>query len=164
MTSVENDYLKRNSGGKIDELLLEFIFLSQEKLASSFAEFFKGAYGWTQSLTRSMCYLKKEGRISISELAARVNTSRQHMTYLIDSMEEMGLAVRIHDPNNRRTVLVEATEQGLVQLDDGERRFISHMLQTMNGISSAQSQELIDAIRKVCIFLSNLDMAISLEQ
>lgn len=154
---MESDYLKRNMDGKIDELLLEFIFLSQEKLSSSFAEFFKETYGWTRNLTRSMCYLKKESRISISELAAKVNASRQHMTYLIDSMEEMGLAVRIHDPNNRRTVLVEATEQGLKKLDDGERRFIDYVLRTMDTTSSAQSEELIDAIRKVCMFLSDLD-------
>ena len=145
---------------KQESLMLDFLFLSEEKLASTFTEYFKENYGWTVAQTRAMCYLKLEGSLPISQLADKVNSSRQHMTYLIDSMVERGLAVRSSDPNNRRNVIVEGTEEGLKMLDTGERRLISHLLHSVYNTENEDPHELIEAISKICRFLNNFDISV----
>lgn len=143
---------------KQESLILDFLFLSEEKLASTFTEYFKENYGWTVAQTRAMCYLKLEGYMPISQLAEKVNSSRQHMTYLMDSLVEKGLAVRSNDPNNRRNVIVEGTEKGLQMLDTGERRLISHMLHGIYNNRKLEPNELMDAIDKVCTFLTDFNI------
>ena len=148
------------SYSKQETLMLDFLFLSEEKLASTFTEYFKENYGWTVAQTRAMCYLKLEGSLPMSQLAEKVNSSRQHMTYLMDSMVERGLAVRSSDPNNRRNVIVEGTEEGLKMLDTGERRLISHLLHSVYNTEGEDPQELLEAISKVCRFLNNFDISV----
>ncbi len=106
MTALEYRLLEQNISGKTDELLLYFIYLSQEKLASSFEDFFRQNYNWSPNQTRVMCYLKFQRTISMSELASLVHSSRQHMTQIVDSLVKMGLAERKYDPQNRRAVYV----------------------------------------------------------
>ncbi len=149
-----------SSYSKQEALMLDFIFLSQEKLATTFTEYFKENYGWTVAQTRAMCYLKLEGSLPMSQLADKVNSSRQHMTYLMDSLVEKGMAVRSSDPNNRRNVIVEGTEQGLRLLDTGERRFISHLLHCVYNTKNEDPQELMEAIKKVCTFLNGFDISV----
>lgn len=149
------------SYSKQESLMLEFLFLSEEKLASTFTEYFKDNYGWTVAQTRAMCYLKLEGQLPMSQLADKVNSSRQHMTYLMDSLVEKGLAVRSNDPNNRRNVIVKGTEEGLKMLETGERRLISHLLHSVYNAKNEDPQDLIEAIAKVCRFLQNFDICVN---
>ena len=82
MPPLEYRLLEQNLSGKSDELLLYFIYLSQERLASSFEDFFRKNYNWSPNQTRVMCYLKFQRIISMSELASLVHSSRQHMTQI----------------------------------------------------------------------------------
>ena len=148
------------SYSKQETLMLDFLFLSEEKLASTFTEYFKENYGWTVAQTRAMCYLKLEGSLPMSQLAEKVNSSRQHMTYLMDSLVDKGLAVRVNDPGNRRNVLVEGTPQGLKMLDTGERRLISHMLHSIYGGKGTSPQKLMEAISEVCNFLKDFNISV----
>ena len=140
--------------------MLELMFLSEEKLGATFTEYFKENYGWSVAQTRAMCYLKLEGSMPISQLAEKVNSSRQHMTYLMDSMVEKGLATRSSDPNNRRSVIVTGTELGLSMLDTGERRLISHLLHSVYNMPGQDPQELLAAIGKVCELLRSFDVSV----
>ena len=48
------------------------------------------------------------------------------------------------------------TELALKEIDTGERRFISHMQNTIAQMSEANQREIIDSIRLVSHFLANL--------
>lgn len=55
--------------------------------------------------------IKKES-LSICELGRRLNTTQPAVTQLVNRLEAKGLVVREADENDRRSVLVRATQQG----------------------------------------------------
>lgn len=52
------------------------------------------------------------GRISMGELAEMLDVSPRTVTGLVDNLERDGLAKRVDDPDDRRSVYAELTEQG----------------------------------------------------
>lgn len=59
------------------------------------------------------------GRLSHKRLAERTGTAKSNITYLVDRMEESGLARRVPDPEDRRGVIAEVTEEGRRRHDEG---------------------------------------------
>ena len=156
MSPMEYTYLKQNLHGTNEEILLSFLFLSYESLGKKFEDFFKANYQLMPSYTHLLCYLKYYKIMSMSQLASIMNVSRQTMTKMIDSLSESGLVKRNYDAKDRRAVYVEPTELALKEIDTGERRFISHMQNTIAQMSEANQREIIDSIRLVSHFLANL--------
>lgn len=62
--------------------------------------------------------------LTMSELAAQLNMSKQQLTKLVGALEEKGLVVREHDQNNRRLVFVHLSAPGRQSLDSA----LEHML------------------------------------
>ena len=56
-------------------------------------------------------------RLSAGHLAESMGLSSGAMTNRLDRLEQAGLVRRVDDPNDRRAVLVEPTEQGLAAWD-----------------------------------------------
>lgn len=159
MTPVElNDLLEQKSDGSTKEIILHYIFLSQEHLASKFELFFKDNFSWSPNQTRVLCYLKYYKKVSMSDLASFIHVSRQLMTQTVDSLEKLGLAKRKYDPENRRAVYVEATKEGLKQLDTGERRFVSHIERAIYRLPIEEANKTIEAIQTVSALIKSFDI------
>lgn len=156
MSPMEYTYLKQDLDGKNEEILLSFLFLSYESLGKKFEDFFKANYQLMPSYTHLLCYLKYYRIMSMSQLASIMNVSRQTMTKMIDSLSESGMVKRSYNAKDRRAVFVEPTEFALKMIDIGERRFISHMQNTVAKMSSSDQREVLDAIKLVSKFLANL--------
>lgn len=152
------DFLEQKSNGSTKEILLHFIFLSQEHLASKFETFFKENYSWSPNQTRVLCFLKYYKKVSMSDLASLIHVSRQLMTQTVDSLEKLGLAKRKYDSKNRRLVYVEATEKGLKQLDTGERRFVSHLEKAIYSLPPDEAEKAIEAIQTVSKLIKDFDI------
>lgn len=56
--------------------------------------------------------LDRQGPMTVGELARAVGISPGAATALVDRLENAGFARRVHDPVNRRRVLVSPTETG----------------------------------------------------
>jgi len=50
--------------------------------------------------------------LPLSELASRLSCVRSNMTQLVDRLEADGLVKRVNDPNDRRIVQAEITDEG----------------------------------------------------
>lgn len=148
--------LHQNIGGVQDEILLNFIYMSYEILGKRFEEFFKKNYQLSPSQSHTLCYLKLHGKMTMSDLASVTNSSRQHMTKLVDSLIEDGLATRSFDPKDRRVVCVEPTEKGIEEIDSGERRFIRQILNNIEKLSPEKQLQTIEAIKMVNEFMADM--------
>jgi DNA-binding MarR family transcriptional regulator len=60
--------------------------------------------------------------LPLSELAARLACVRSNMTQLVDRLEADGLVHRVADPNDRRSVKAQITEEGQRRQADGAQR------------------------------------------
>jgi DNA-binding MarR family transcriptional regulator len=77
---------------------------------------------------------------SQAALAVRLGIDRTVMTYLLDDLAAAGLVERRHDPADRRTRLIVATNHGRVVLADLDARFALAEQHIMAGLSP-QDQE-----------------------
>lgn len=59
--------------------------------------------------------------LALSELAARLRCVRSNMTQLVDRLEADGLARRVDDPDDRRSVLATVTPLGVDRQAAGAR-------------------------------------------
>ena len=59
------------------------------------------------------------GRLSHKRLAERTGTAKSNITKLVDRLEASGLARRVPDPEDRRGVIAEITEEGRRRHDEG---------------------------------------------
>jgi DNA-binding MarR family transcriptional regulator len=64
-----------------------------------------------------ICYLDSEAQ-TVRGLAARLNVSKPAITRAIDRLEEFTFARRKQDPNDRRSILVQRTANGMALLRD----------------------------------------------
>ncbi len=55
---------------------------------------------------------RKNGRMTMGDLADMLQVSPRTVTGLVDNLERDGLVHRVDDPNDRRSVYAEVTEQG----------------------------------------------------
>jgi DNA-binding MarR family transcriptional regulator len=60
--------------------------------------------------------------LPLSELADRLACVRSNMTQLVDRLEADGLVRRVADPNDRRSVKAQITQEGERRQSDGSRR------------------------------------------
>lgn len=69
--------------------------------------------GVTPAQARALRTVMKFDRaVRMGEIAAQLDVAPRSATGLIDGLEQAGLVTRTTDPNNRRSVLVELTDDG----------------------------------------------------
>ena len=64
------------------------------------------------SQARALRVLGHHAPIRLSELSERLHIAARSATEVVDALEDAGLARRRPDPNDRRAVLVETTDEG----------------------------------------------------
>ena len=77
---------------------------------------------------KTMSLLEREGPLSASEIARRTGLAAASVTNLIDRLEQKGFVRRTRDPKDRRTVIVEPTE-------DGVAKFVPFFANTRSGVA-----------------------------
>jgi DNA-binding MarR family transcriptional regulator len=69
------------------------------------------ALGVNRTDGRCIDLIDQAGRISAGELAAQAGLTTGSMTAVVDRLEAKGYVRRVHDPADRRRVLLEVTEE-----------------------------------------------------
>ena len=74
--------------------------------------------------------------LPLGQLAERLRCVKSNATTLVDRLEAEGLAERLHEPEDRRTVYARVTEEGRRRYEDGmqaikavERELLEHFTQ-----------------------------------
>ncbi|SRR6184192_600559 len=86
---------------------------------------------------------------NVKDLAASAGVSSRNVTGLVDTLERAGLAVRVPDPRDRRSVLVRITEDGRTWLAEFRRPSQLAMAALFRGFTSAETNQL----RHLCLRL-----------
>jgi DNA-binding MarR family transcriptional regulator len=86
---------------------------------------------------------------NIKDLAASAGVSSRNVTGLVDTLERAGLAVRVPDPRDRRSVLVRITPDGRTWLEEFRRPSQQAMAALFRGFTAAETTRL----RHLCLRL-----------
>ncbi|MEO3974955.1 MarR family transcriptional regulator [Streptomyces sp. CAU 1734] len=90
-----------------------------------------------------------EGGISIGELAQAAGVSSRNVTGLVDTLERDGLAERVPDRHDRRSVLARITPAGLAWLESFRRPTQVAMATVFRGFTPAE----LTRLRHLCLLL-----------
>ncbi|MCZ7856556.1 MarR family winged helix-turn-helix transcriptional regulator [Agrobacterium salinitolerans] len=95
-------------------------------------------HGLSSSAFDVLATLRRSGspyRLSPGDLLAMTMVSSGTMTNRIDQLEKAGLVERIHNPNDRRSVLISLTERGLAIVEEAAGAHVENQHRLVAGLS-----------------------------
>jgi DNA-binding MarR family transcriptional regulator len=88
-------------------------------------------------------------RVRVSDAADFQNLPRPGVTRTVSLLEKKGLLVKKQDPEDRRAVYLELTEQGREILQKYVSEYFQSLIRRLEGISNAETDEMIRTIHKI---------------
>lgn len=91
------------------------------------------------------------GPVSLNDLARAEQVKPPTMSRIVDALETAGLARRRVNPQDRRAVLIEATEKGVALLHEGRKRrvkFLAGYLTRMSAGERTRLEQALSALQK----------------
>ena len=94
----------------IDEVLTELTSWNPRERQDAFRQWVRGSLSLVH--LHVLTVLESDGALSMSHLAEALDVSVASATGIVDRMEQRGLVERRREPEDRRVVLVHATDAG----------------------------------------------------
>lgn len=135
-----------NDKRKLFEELVEEVRLSQEATAR-FDQAVGDALGLNRTDMRCLEVIEREGPISAGRLAEATGLTAGAMTTALDRLERSGHARRVHDPGDRRRVLVELTPEARGHGDHFWAAHQAHAEDLYRRYTAEQIRLLLDFVR-----------------
>lgn len=88
-------------------------------------------------------------RLSAGQLLESMMITSGTMTHRIDRLSEREFIRRVNDPTDRRVVLVELTEKGLVKIDQALPDHASNETRLLDSLTARERDRLIELLRKL---------------
>jgi len=75
---------------------------------------------------------------------------------VINELEQKGLIIRKNSPTDRRIVLVQLTEQGILFFEQKQEKFYKMAVALCNHLGEADTREFIRLFTKAFAFMNNM--------
>jgi DNA-binding MarR family transcriptional regulator len=89
------------------------------------------------------------GAMSLNELARAEQVRPPTMSRIVDALESEGLIRRTVNQQDRRAVVLEATEKGTAILWQGRKRRVKFLARHLSRLSEQERKEIDDAIKSI---------------
>ena len=90
-----------------------------------------------------------DGDYTMSELADKLQITKQQLSKMINVLEEKELVERIHDKENRRRVYIRICDRGRAMMDDIKRGMLESTLYGLSSYTDEELREMDYCIRKL---------------
>lgn len=101
--------------------------------------------GLTRARLSALALLVLGGPRTLGDLAAAEHVRPPTMTRLIHAMEADALVTRRRNPDDARSVVIEATPRGVEQLEKGRARQIAPLAETISDLDRTERLQLEEA-------------------
>lgn len=102
-------------------------------------------------------YLMRDvGPLAMHQISSRLRMSKQHLTRFVDALVKKGLLERFQKENNRRTVYIRITEDGLKALDEYILYATDVITDMMEKLDDEDRSKLVAAAEEMESVLSKL--------
>lgn len=86
---------------------------------------------------------------TMSELADKLQITKQQLSKLINVLEEKELVERIHDKENRRRVYIRIRDRGRAMMDDLKRKMLESTIYGLGSYTEPELREMDYCIRRL---------------
>ncbi|WP_437315852.1 MarR family transcriptional regulator [Sorangium sp. So ce185] len=104
-------------------------------------------FGLNRTDARCVAYLMTRGPMTIGELGDASGLTPGALTFVVDRLEQAGYVQRARDPDDRRRVKVEPTDQARQVAEEFWGEISREAEATLSGYTLEQLQVLIDFVR-----------------
>jgi len=120
-----------------------------DQVAGRLEEF--GLHWWQYDVLSALRRQGKPYRMAATALAEATMLTSGAMTNRIDRLEQRDLVRRLHDPEDRRRVLVELTEQGLQLVETATEARFEIAARALARLDSRRRRQLSDLLRRLLL-------------
>jgi DNA-binding MarR family transcriptional regulator len=89
------------------------------------------------------------GAMSLNELARAEQVRPPTMSRIVDALEAAGLARRTANQQDRRAVVIQATEKGAAILWQGRKRRVKFLARHLSRLSDAERKQIENAVHAI---------------
>jgi DNA-binding MarR family transcriptional regulator len=89
------------------------------------------------------------GAMSLNDLARAEQVRPPTMSRIVDALESEGLARRTVNPQDRRAVVIEATEKGTAILWQGRKRRVKFLAKRLSRLGEAERKQIENAVQAI---------------
>lgn len=97
-------------------------------------------------------FLVQQGRLTMSQIAQRMGHTTAAATGLVDRLEKLGLAQRVHDREDRRKVYVEPTSDGGALVASIRDDMVDNLLKMMSNLEPDEQKAWLRIYEKIFKF------------
>ena len=101
------------------------------------------------------------GPVSLHGLARAEQVTPPTMSRIVDALEVDGLARRRVNQQDRRALLIEATEKGAAMLKDGRRRRVKFLASYLSRLTNSELSDIERAVQAIQKALQRRDSGLS---
>ena len=102
-----------------------------------------GAKLWAMSHVVGKC------GIGITQLADAMQCGKSNATQIVDRMESENLVQRVPNPDDRRSILVQLTDEGQQQYEEGLALRREKLVTILSNLSKAEREQLVELLQKL---------------
>ncbi|OPX85231.1 MAG: putative HTH-type transcriptional regulator YusO [Pelotomaculum sp. PtaB.Bin117] len=100
--------------------------------------------------------LRRSGSLSMSELAGKMQISKQQLTPLVYKLIDNGLLIRKTDEKDRRIVRIEATETGRNMFDEILAEIKKDLIEKLETLPEMELNELEQTLKRTYEILKSI--------
>jgi DNA-binding MarR family transcriptional regulator len=100
-------------------------------------------------------FLTQSGRLSMSDIAQRMGHTTAAATGLVDRLEKLGLASRIHAIEDRRKVFVQPTTKGVALVQSVRDDMATNLLKMMQALDAEEQKAWVRIYEKIIALCQN---------
>jgi DNA-binding MarR family transcriptional regulator len=89
------------------------------------------------------------GAMALNELARAEQVRPPTMSRIVDALEAAGLAHRTANQQDRRAVVIQATEKGAAILWQGRKRRVKFLARHLSRLSDAERKQIENAVKAI---------------
>ena len=108
----------------------------------------KGAAESESAVLFYLCNKDEKDEVIPSEIAAEFGYPRARVTRILDALESRGEVKRVHDKQDRRRVLVYATEKGRAASRESDAKATEGLVKFIDSLGEEDADELVRILRK----------------
>jgi DNA-binding MarR family transcriptional regulator len=94
-------------------------------------------------------HIEMSGPCPVSKIANDLIISKPNMTPIIDNLISEGYVNRFNDPNDRRVIMIEATEKGIALLKESRLKLKNLLFEKISVLSDEDLKSLMVLIPKL---------------
>lgn len=121
-----------------------------------FDTFDKKKYDITRTQQIIMLSLSVSGTLTMSQLAAKINTSNEQATRAVAQLVDRGFIVRMQNPDNRRVINIKLTEEAQVFFHKMKNEILDDLIGKFKDIPDDEMESLSQSLAQVSSVLKKV--------